>query len=89
MTDTALPVDIAKPPRSRSMLRAAVTLTVAALVYEALARSGWFAAALLPTLPTIWQALLGSLVEATKLPRSSLAHRSRSAVSYIGQRPAR
>ena len=36
-------------------VRAAVTLAVAAALYEALARSGYFAPALLPTLPTIAQ----------------------------------
>ena len=34
----------------RSAVRAAITLTVAAAAYEALARSGYFAPALLPTL---------------------------------------
>ncbi len=39
--------------RSRSILRAAITLAAAAALYEALARSGYFAPALLPTIPTV------------------------------------
>ena len=35
----------------RSFMRGAVTLVAAAALYEALARSGWFAPALMPTLP--------------------------------------
>ena len=42
----------------RSMIRGGVTLVAAALLYEALARSGIFAAALLPTIPTILSALV-------------------------------
>ena len=38
--------------RQRSLLRGAVTLLAAAAIYEAMARSGYFAPALLPTLPT-------------------------------------
>jgi len=46
---------------ARSIARAAVTLAAAAAVYEALARSGYFAPALLPTIPTIARALYASL----------------------------
>ena len=35
--------------RARSLIRAAITLVAAAAVYEVLARSGYFAPALLPT----------------------------------------
>ena len=53
--------------RLRSWTRALVTLLAAAALYEALARSGWFAPALMPTLPkvaaTLWAALIdGSMI---------------------------
>jgi NitT/TauT family transport system permease protein len=48
--------------RARSAYRAGLTLLVAAAVYEAIARSGYFPAALLPTLPkvasTLWTVVL-------------------------------
>ena len=53
--------------RARSLLRAAVTLTAAACVYELLARSGYFAAALLPTLATIAQTLIASLADGSMI----------------------
>ena len=51
----------------RSWARAGVTLLAAAALYEALARSGWFAPALMPTLPkvaaTLWAVLIdGSMI---------------------------
>jgi NitT/TauT family transport system permease protein len=54
--------------QARSIIRGAVTIAAAAAVYEALARSGIFASALLPTLPTIARALWvtlanGSMIE--------------------------
>jgi NitT/TauT family transport system permease protein len=53
--------------RSRSWLRAAVTLALAAAMYEALARSGWFAPALMPTLPKVANALVASLADGTMI----------------------
>jgi NitT/TauT family transport system permease protein len=52
----------------RSLVRAAITLVAAAAVYEAAARSGYFAPALLPTLPIIARTLFamiadGSIIE--------------------------
>jgi NitT/TauT family transport system permease protein len=52
----------------RSIVRAAITLAAAAAVYEAAARSGYFAPALLPTLPIIARTLYamiadGSIIE--------------------------
>ncbi len=41
------------PERIRSICRGALTLLLAAAIYEALARSGWFASALMPTLEKI------------------------------------
>jgi len=54
--------------RNRSLIRAAITLAIAAAVYEALARSGYFAPALLPTIPAIAKTLFamfadGSIIE--------------------------
>ena len=42
-------------------MRTLVSIVVAALIYEALARSGWFAPALVPTLPTILRTLWSML----------------------------
>ena len=39
--------------RARSLMRAAITVAVAAAIYEAIARSGMFPRALLPTLPKV------------------------------------
>jgi NitT/TauT family transport system permease protein len=55
----------------RSIRRAAVTLTVAALFYEALARSGYFAPALLPTIPVILQALYASIADGTMIEHAA------------------
>jgi NitT/TauT family transport system permease protein len=54
-------------PRLRSIGRAAVTIMLAAALYEALARSGWFAPALMPTLPKVAAALVGSLMDGTMI----------------------
>jgi NitT/TauT family transport system permease protein len=51
----------------RSLARAAVTLCTAAAIYEALARSGYFAPALLPTLPTIAEALYSTLTDGSMI----------------------
>jgi len=52
---------------ARSIVRAAITLAAAAAVYEALARSGYFAAALLPTIPIIARALVASLADGSMI----------------------
>jgi NitT/TauT family transport system permease protein len=51
--------------RKRSTIRAAISIAVAAAAYEALARSGIFAAALLPPLERVFQALWSSLADGT------------------------
>jgi NitT/TauT family transport system permease protein len=51
----------------RSGLRAAVTLAIAATLYEALARSGWFAPALMPTLPRVANALVVALQDGSMI----------------------
>jgi len=53
--------------RSRSWRRAALTLLVAGALYEALARSGYFAAALLPTVTAVGQTLWAMLIDGTML----------------------
>ena len=51
----------------RSIVRAAITLAAAAAVYEALARSGYFAPALLPTLPVIVNTLFAMLADGSMI----------------------
>src|SRR5690349_19963714 len=51
--------------RWTSLRRGALTLIVAAALYEALARSGTFPQALTPTIPTIAQTLFASLADGT------------------------
>ena len=51
----------------RSIVRGAVTIAAAAAVYEMLARSGIFAAALLPNIPTIMRALWMTLANGTMI----------------------
>jgi len=53
--------------RARSFRRAAVTLLIAAALYETVARSGYFAAALLPTLPTVGHTLWAMLMDGSML----------------------
>ena len=44
---------IAVSDRTRSTLRATVTIVVARALYEAVARTGYFPPALMPTLPKV------------------------------------
>jgi NitT/TauT family transport system permease protein len=53
--------------RTSSYLRAAVTLVAAAALYEALARSGIFAKALLPTLENIFATLIDTLANGSMI----------------------
>jgi NitT/TauT family transport system permease protein len=53
--------------RTRSLRRAAATLLVAAAAYEAIARSGVFPPALLPTLPAVARALVTTILDGTML----------------------
>lgn len=53
--------------RTRSTMRATITIVAAALVYEAVARTGYFPPALMPTLPKVWTALVGSIMDGTML----------------------
>ena len=58
--------------RMRSLRRAVLSLALTAGAYEALARSGAFPAALLPTLPAIGRALLDGVLDGS-LPGHALA----------------
>jgi len=51
--------------KRRSMIRGGLTLIAAAAFYEALARSGIFAAALLPTIPTVLRTLYAMILDGT------------------------
>jgi ABC-type nitrate/sulfonate/bicarbonate transport system permease component len=56
---------------NRSMMRAAITLLVAAACYEALAYSGFFPRVLLPTIQTIFMTLIGMLSDGSILAHSA------------------
>jgi NitT/TauT family transport system permease protein len=51
--------------RARSTLRAALTIAAAAAAYEAIARSGFFPPALLPTLPAVARTFLALIADGT------------------------
>ena len=53
--------------RHRSALRATVTIVIAAALYEAVARTGYFPPALMPTLPKVATALWGSLIDGSMI----------------------
>ncbi len=57
--------------RTRTLRRGALTLAVAAALYEAFARSGLFAQALAPPLPSVARTLLAMLADGT-MPRHAL-----------------
>ncbi len=59
------------PQRKRSIVRGTLTLLAAAAAYEAMARSGFFAKALLPPLPKIAATLFDLLVDGTMLWHAS------------------
>ena len=59
------------PQRRRSIVRGTLTLLAAAAAYEAMARSGFFAKALLPPLPKIAATLFDLLVDGTMLWHAS------------------
>jgi NitT/TauT family transport system permease protein len=53
--------------RARSLIRAALTLAIAAAAYEAMARSGVFPRALLPTLPKVAGTLVDTIADGTMI----------------------
>jgi NitT/TauT family transport system permease protein len=52
---------------TRSAMRATITIVAAAALYEAIARTGYFPPALMPTLPKVAWALYASLVDGTMI----------------------
>jgi NitT/TauT family transport system permease protein len=59
------------PERIRSVCRGALTLLLVAIVYEALARSGWFAPALMPTLERIAGTLVAILADGSMVAHAA------------------
>jgi NitT/TauT family transport system permease protein len=57
--------------RQRSVLRGALAVLAAAAIYEVMARSGYFAPALLPTLPTIGRTLVAMLADGSMLEHAA------------------
>ena len=57
--------------RRRSLVRGTLSLLVTAAAYEALARSGYFAPALLPTLPTIAHTLFAGLADGSLIEHAA------------------
>ena len=55
----------------RSIVRGAITLAVAAALYEAAARSGYFAAALMPTLPAIARTLFATIADGSMIEHAA------------------
>ena len=53
--------------RTRSAYRAAITVAVAAAIYEAIARTGYFPPVLMPTLPKVASTLIAVLLDGTML----------------------
>jgi NitT/TauT family transport system permease protein len=62
---------IALSDRTRSALRATVTIAIALALYEAVARTGYFPPALMPTLPKVWTALWGSLIDGSMMAHAA------------------
>ena len=56
-----------KSDRNRSAYRAAITIAVAAAIYEAIAWTGYFPPVLMPTLPKIGSTLIAVLLDGTML----------------------
>src|SRR5499426_384339 len=56
----------------RSLVRGTLAVVGAAAVYEAMARSGYFAPALLPTLPTIAHTLFAGLADGSLIEHAAL-----------------
>jgi NitT/TauT family transport system permease protein len=53
--------------RGRPWWEVGAAVVVAALLYEAVARTGYFPPALMPTLPKVWNALIGSLMDGSMI----------------------
>ena len=62
---------IALSDRARSALRATVTIVALLAIYEAIARTGYFPPALMPTLPKVWHALIASLMDGSMIAHAA------------------
>ena len=60
-------LNIVSTQRARSILRGALALLIAAALYEAMARSGVFQRALVPTLPKILDTLVDTIADGSML----------------------
>lgn len=60
-----------RKPNTRSFLRGAVTIAIAAAFYETAARSGFFAAALLPPIPVIAKTLYAMLADGSMVEHAA------------------
>jgi NitT/TauT family transport system permease protein len=56
-----------KSDRTRSAYRAVITIAVAAAIYEAIARTGYFPPVLMPTLPKVGSTLIAVLLDGSML----------------------
>jgi len=68
---TTTPNGTAMSARTRSAMRATISLIVFALIYEAIARSGYFPAVLMPTLGKIGGTLWANLIDGTLIAHAS------------------
>jgi NitT/TauT family transport system permease protein len=68
---TTTPNGTAMSARMRSAIRATITLIVFALIYEAIARSGYFPAVLMPTLGKIGGTLWANLIDGTLIAHAA------------------
>ena len=59
------------PDRARSLRRAALTLLAAAVIYELIARSGYFPRVLLPTLPVVARTMVTVLLDGTMIAHAA------------------
>ena len=57
--------------RTRSIIRATMTLAAVAALYEAIAYSGWFPPALLPTLPMVARTFVAMIADGTMLTHAA------------------
>ena len=56
---------------TRTLIRGALSLLVTAMLYEAVARSGWFPAVLLPTIPSIFETLIAMLADGSMIQHAA------------------
>ena len=57
--------------RNRSLIRGALSLAATAALYEAVARSGFFPAVLLPTIPTVAQTLFATIADGSMIEHAA------------------